>query len=938
MNIKKINRKLSSDFLLSIISLICIAFIQYITALEVQGLSQPADYSVSSEYNAVGLEDIPNITVTGTIYHPDGETPMSGVGLSYVAGENDNLFSPRIFLSGRHTEEGVFSTNGDFKYYIYKYLIEAWSATNRDGYIELPSTYDPTDHLYLSINSDTTYLWGWENYVYARPDRIDLGVITEDSIIDVGDIIFKNPNVTGTIATAPGVPTDHARIVLTAIGETPTWDDQMIPISNSGYDGEFWFYKEPGNYVLRIYTGGDSVTGYINRTTLDELQREIAVTITENGIDLGEVYTTSAYSSRESFLESNSDSVVNPSPSIDNLLTGVDRTALSKDTVGLNVHLALQGVSFDNPYIDKLTDSGTKWVREHFSTEVDIPGSAGWKARYQYVKDIYRSRDINIVGMLAYGFTHGDTSQPNLTQWSNYVTDVVTEYKDYVKVWEVWNEPDLDQYLNPNTMANYIPMLKVAYEAIKAVDSSALVLSAPASWPNATWYEQLYQQGSNYFDEPSMHAYYCDQYKSSGNLGSLQRDFGGVLAVINKYRPSDRIWITEFGCSTYGEYSENFQLQYLKAAIPYLLSTDKVEKVFIYNILNRELDDPYEDNFGLLHTNFVPKPAWNWYKTFTSGSLSYTAPVASGISFFAYNSNIRGGFHVTAGNVMGDGADEIISGTHQGIGPHVRIFDANSNLLSQFYAYDQNLRNGVTVSACDIDGDGTDEIVTAQGPGGWPLVRIFNAYGHKINEFNVLDGKFVGGVNLSCGDTDGDGTSEIVVAAMHGGGPHVLVYNSEGRILTNFMAYDQNFRGGINVTTIDMDGDGRDEIVTGPQYGAPHIQIFQIRPNELKRLSPGFYAFSSEYRGGVSVSGVDTDGDGQKELLVGVGDDAQPLVKKYNIQEELQGQMYAFGTNFLGGVNLTGGDVDNDGADEIIVIPRGNGGPNVRIIEGSEIQ
>lgn len=317
------------------------------------------------------------------------------------------------------------------------------------------------------------------------------------------------------------------------------------------------------------------------------------------------------------------------------------------------------------------------------------------------------------------------------------------------------------------------------------------------------------------------------------------------------------------------------------------------------------------------------------------------APVpqaAEGFSFFAYDPRIRGGYAIASGNVTGDKKDEIITGTAAGLAPQVRVFDSKSNVKAQFFAFDSSLRNGVTVSACDVNNDGYGEIVTAQGRGGWPLLKIFKSNGTKLREFYVLDGKFTGGVNLACGDTNGDGTSEIVVAAMRGGGPHVLVYTHTGKTIANFMAYDQGFRGGINVSTIDMDGDGRDEIVTGPQTGAPHIQIFQIRPTGIKRLSPGFYAFSENYRGGVSVSGVDTNGDGKKELLVGVGDDAQPLVRQYNIRAQYYGRLYAYGLNFLGGVNLAGGDVDGDGADEILAIPRGNGGPSVRVIEGSELE
>ena len=85
------------------------------------------------------------------------------------------------------------------------------------------------------------------------------------------------------------------------------------------------------------------------------------------------------------------------------------------------------------------------------------------------------------------------------------------------------------------------------------------------------------------------------------------------------------------------------------------------------------------------------------------------------------------------------------------------------------------------------------------------------------------------------------------------------------------------------------------------------------------------------------MAGADINGDGIKEIIVGVGDDAAPHVKVYNVSEDLQTEFYAYASTFTGGVNVSGGDVDGDGMDEILTIPRGVGGPQVKVIDGESL-
>jgi hypothetical protein len=99
-------------------------------------------------------------------------------------------------------------------------------------------------------------------------------------------------------------------------------------------------------------------------------------------------------------------------------------------------------------------------------------------------------------------------------------------------------------------------------------------------------------------------------------------------------------------------------------------------------------------------------------------------------SFFAYSPAFTAGVFVAAGNVTGGGAAEIITGADAGGGPHVRVFTgAGADAGIGFFAYNPTFTGGVRVATGNLNGAGTDEIVTGAGPAGGPHVLGFAGTG-----------------------------------------------------------------------------------------------------------------------------------------------------------------------------------------------------------------
>lgn len=331
---------------------------------------------------------------------------------------------------------------------------------------------------------------------------------------------------------------------------------------------------------------------------------------------------------------------------------------------GYNVHLYEDGAAWQdrNRVLQISKNSQIYWVRQQIAWEdiQDVSGQIFWGELDQIVDDAHGAGVrvlLSVVRSPSWATPDGRNGMPAreyFGTFADFMRQMAARYRGKVQAYQVWNEPNL-AIENAGTVADasyYVDLLAVTYDAIKAVDPYAVIVSASPSatetnepsvaLSDVTFMRQMLSNPNFRADVIGVHpggqlnppdTIWPDN-PGPGPGWQDSREFyfrriEDIRQVMVDTGYADRqIWYTEFGWATenntpgyeYGAFNSfDEQAQYITRAFQIGRNdyAPWVGAMFLWNLnfsipWGQKEGNPFHEqaSFSVLNPDYSPRPAW----------------------------------------------------------------------------------------------------------------------------------------------------------------------------------------------------------------------------------------------------------------------------------------------------------------------------------------
>jgi hypothetical protein len=316
------------------------------------------------------------------------------------------------------------------------------------------------------------------------------------------------------------------------------------------------------------------------------------------------------------------------------------RALLPESPFGINTAMSGGEPNQDNR-LRIMQEAGIKWGRQDLTwRRIETkPGVYNWDY-YDRVVDELLAHGIMILADLAYepDWVREKINSPEAVEaYVRFVRAAVTRYKDKIKHWQIWNEPNFGGHFWRGTPEQYANFLSAAGKAIHELDPEAKVAGFNTAFVDLKWTEKILSLiPYDCFDILCFHPYrppnspeekedlwFRDHYSKTDPMAgydylSQVEMLWGLMWRYGKPKP---MWVTEICWNShihpYGS-SELRQADMLVRFYVLSVASGKVQKMFWWTLRDggtREYDQG--DMVGLVRHDYTPKYSYYAYGVMT---------------------------------------------------------------------------------------------------------------------------------------------------------------------------------------------------------------------------------------------------------------------------------------------------------------------------------
>ncbi len=203
--------------------------------------------------------------------------------------------------------------------------------------------------------------------------------------------------------------------------------------------------------------------------------------------------------------------------------------------------------------LELMKAAGIAWARADFSWSGVERRQGEWTFDHlDRVVDEASRVGLQVLPILDYDVAWATPAFQHLDAWLEYVRRTVERYRDRIRYWEVWNEPNLEGFWRAKPSgANYATLLRETYKTIKAIDPELVVLYGGLAGVPIDYFEASLDAGAGeFFDVINIHPY-RGGLTTEATIRRFEKEIAQFSDALKKRNIAPKpTWITEMGWAT----------------------------------------------------------------------------------------------------------------------------------------------------------------------------------------------------------------------------------------------------------------------------------------------------------------------------------------------------------------------------------------------------